>query len=203
MAGSRCSAATRGPQDEGKWHSAAAAATRAVIMRRPLHVRPYESGPGGSRTERRSRAEAEAGNLERELDLRAVISLIAHLRAQGNGNAADGWRRRHVPAMRGASAREPVGRECLSVPPTMVPTAAAAVSATPTTVDADVLIVGCGPAGLVTALELHLRGLRVLLIDRQLAAYPLPRAVCLDHESYRILMVNGLEQRTQDIFRCA
>lgn len=39
-----------------------------------------------------------------------------------------------------------------------------------------VLIVGAGPVGLLTALKLHQAGVDVVIVDRQPARYPLPRS---------------------------
>ena len=51
----------------------------------------------------------------------------------------------------------------------------------------DVIIVGAGPTGLALAIELGDRGLRVAVLERHRGIYPLPRAVHLDDEVYRIL----------------
>ncbi|TLD11835.1 hypothetical protein PspLS_11334 [Pyricularia sp. CBS 133598] len=67
----------------------------------------------------------------------------------------------------------------------------------------DVLCVGAGPVGLVLALLIKRGGgagvsptkaapTRITVVDRQPARYPLPRAVCLDHEGQRILRSAGL-----------
>ncbi|KAH9437512.1 hypothetical protein MCOR02_001169 [Pyricularia oryzae] len=67
----------------------------------------------------------------------------------------------------------------------------------------DVLCVGAGPVGLLLALLTKKSGSsgvdptkattpRITLVDRQPARYPLPRAVCLDHEGQRILRSAGL-----------
>jgi 2-polyprenyl-6-methoxyphenol hydroxylase-like FAD-dependent oxidoreductase len=50
----------------------------------------------------------------------------------------------------------------------------------------EVLIVGAGPVGLLLALLLHQRGVDVMIVERQKALYPLPRAVLFDHEARRI-----------------
>lgn len=56
----------------------------------------------------------------------------------------------------------------------------------------DVAVVGCGPVGAVLATLLGQRGHRVLVIERHLRAYPLPRAVHFDHEVGRILQACGI-----------
>jgi len=56
----------------------------------------------------------------------------------------------------------------------------------------DVIINGCGPTGLATALLLARAGHMVAILDRHEAIYPLPRAIAYDHEVARILGVLGL-----------
>ena len=56
----------------------------------------------------------------------------------------------------------------------------------------DVLIVGAGPTGLALAILLGQRGLRVAVIERFHDIYPLPRAVHIDDEVYRILHELGV-----------
>jgi 2-polyprenyl-6-methoxyphenol hydroxylase-like FAD-dependent oxidoreductase len=58
--------------------------------------------------------------------------------------------------------------------------------------DCDVLVVGAGPVGQVTALLLAQRGLRVSVVERWAQPYPLPRAVALSHDSQRVLRQLGL-----------
>lgn len=48
--------------------------------------------------------------------------------------------------------------------------------------DVDVLVVGCGPVGVMAALRCAQRGLSVLAIDRSEEIFPLPRAVGMDAE---------------------
>ena len=55
-----------------------------------------------------------------------------------------------------------------------------------------VIIVGMGPTGLVLANLLGLAKLRVLILDRFLEPYDLPRAVHLDDEIMRIFQVIGV-----------
>ncbi|MEZ5215785.1 MAG: bifunctional 3-(3-hydroxy-phenyl)propionate/3-hydroxycinnamic acid hydroxylase [Ilumatobacteraceae bacterium] len=56
----------------------------------------------------------------------------------------------------------------------------------------DAAIVGCGPTGLVLAIQLAQRGRTVVVLERQPAPYPLPRAVHFDHEVGRILQSCGI-----------
>ena len=56
----------------------------------------------------------------------------------------------------------------------------------------DVVVVGAGPTGLVTSLLLAQAGHEVTVVERFAAPYPLPRAVCLSHESVRILHAAGV-----------
>src|SRR5262245_43525870 len=51
----------------------------------------------------------------------------------------------------------------------------------------DYIVVGAGPTGAVLAALLGQRGHRVLVIERDPAVYPLPRAVHLAHEIARVL----------------
>ena len=56
----------------------------------------------------------------------------------------------------------------------------------------DVVIIGAGPVGLMTANLLGLYGLKVLLIERNDQPYNLPRAITLDDEGCRTLQAVGL-----------
>lgn len=59
-------------------------------------------------------------------------------------------------------------------------------------VQADVLVVGCGPVGKIIALRLARAGHSVVIVEKQPATYPLPRAVTHDAEVGRILQSVGL-----------
>jgi 2-polyprenyl-6-methoxyphenol hydroxylase-like FAD-dependent oxidoreductase len=59
---------------------------------------------------------------------------------------------------------------------------------------ADVVIVGYGPVGQALALMLGRQGRSVAVCERWANRYPLPRAVCIDHELYRVLCANGLSE---------
>ena len=65
----------------------------------------------------------------------------------------------------------------------------------------DVVIVGMGPTGLVLANLLGLEKLNVLVIDKFLSPYDLPRAVHLDDEIMRILQVIGVASEMEKIMR--
>ena len=56
----------------------------------------------------------------------------------------------------------------------------------------DVVIVGFGPVGQALALMLGRQGRSVIVVERWPSRYPLPRAVCIDHEIYRVLSANGM-----------
>ena len=58
--------------------------------------------------------------------------------------------------------------------------------------DYDVIQVGYGPVSEALALMLGRQGRRVAVCERWRERYPLPRAVCIDHELYRVLTANGL-----------
>ncbi|MFW7348378.1 MAG: bifunctional 3-(3-hydroxy-phenyl)propionate/3-hydroxycinnamic acid hydroxylase [Pigmentiphaga sp.] len=59
------------------------------------------------------------------------------------------------------------------------------------TLRADVAIVGYGPVGRMQAIVLAEKGHHVVVVDRQKSCYPLPRAVCMDHEVFRAMHAHG------------
>ncbi len=65
-----------------------------------------------------------------------------------------------------------------------------------TRLEADVVVVGLGPVGLLTAIDLGRRGFTVVGVERHLEPYPLPRAVTFDHEIARILAGIGIDPET-------
>jgi 3-(3-hydroxy-phenyl)propionate hydroxylase len=56
----------------------------------------------------------------------------------------------------------------------------------------DVIVVGAGPTGSSLALLLGLAGHRVLVLERDVDVYPLPRAVHMDHEIVRVMQQLGI-----------
>ncbi len=56
----------------------------------------------------------------------------------------------------------------------------------------DVILIGYGPVGQALALMLGRQGRSVAVCERWIERFPLPRAVCIDHEIYRILSANGM-----------
>jgi len=65
--------------------------------------------------------------------------------------------------------------------------------------DADVAIVGAGPAGLVLGVQLSQRGRSVMILEQWPRAYSLPRAVHFDHEVGRILQSCGIGEEVRAI----
>ncbi|QRG07891.1 bifunctional 3-(3-hydroxy-phenyl)propionate/3-hydroxycinnamic acid hydroxylase [Xanthobacter dioxanivorans] len=64
---------------------------------------------------------------------------------------------------------------------------------TPKEYDADVIVIGAGPAGLMSAILLGQRGRSVIVVERHAAHYPLPRAVTFDDEAARLLSRIGID----------
>ncbi len=58
--------------------------------------------------------------------------------------------------------------------------------------DADLLVIGCGPVGVMAALHCAQRGLSVIAIDRSTEVYPLPRAIGMDDEVQDLIARAGL-----------
>ncbi len=64
----------------------------------------------------------------------------------------------------------------------------------------DVLVVGCGPVGVQTAIRCAQRGLSVLAIDRSHDIFPLPRAIGMDEEIQRAVHLAGAGEA---LMRCS
>ncbi|MEM9464820.1 MAG: bifunctional 3-(3-hydroxy-phenyl)propionate/3-hydroxycinnamic acid hydroxylase [Actinomycetota bacterium] len=58
--------------------------------------------------------------------------------------------------------------------------------------DADLIVVGCGPVGVMAALRARQHGLSVIAVDRATDVYPLPRAIGMDDEIQRLFATAGL-----------
>jgi flavoprotein hydroxylase len=63
----------------------------------------------------------------------------------------------------------------------------------------DVAIAGYGPVGAALAILLGQLGRRVVVLERYLQPYPLPRAVHYDHEAARILQACGVAEQCANI----
>lgn len=59
----------------------------------------------------------------------------------------------------------------------------------------DVIQIGYGPVSEILALALARQGRRVAVFERWTERYALPRAVCIDHEMYRMLCALGLSDQ--------
>ncbi len=64
--------------------------------------------------------------------------------------------------------------------------------------DADVIVVGCGPVGVMASLRAAQRGLSVVAVDRDLEIYPLPRAIGMDDEIQRLFQNAGQSDQLSD-----
>ena len=58
--------------------------------------------------------------------------------------------------------------------------------------DADLVVVGCGPVGLMAAIRATQHGLSVIAVDRLTDVYPLPRAIGMDDEIQRLFATAGM-----------
>ncbi len=67
--------------------------------------------------------------------------------------------------------------------------------------DVSVVVAGAGPVGLTAALLLARRGVDVLVVERHGEPYPLPRAVHLDDEVFRVLQDAGVADDVARISR--
>jgi|GEM_PF-3791083 len=63
----------------------------------------------------------------------------------------------------------------------------------------DVAVIGYGPVGAMTALQLEHAGLRAQLFDRRTTAFDIPRAVGIDGESMRSFQRLGLADTFLDV----
>ena len=63
----------------------------------------------------------------------------------------------------------------------------------------DVVVVGCGPVGVMFALRCVQRGLSVLAIDRSTEVFPLPRAIGMDEEIQGLFERAGLIEPLRDV----
>ena len=59
----------------------------------------------------------------------------------------------------------------------------------------DVVQIGYGPVSEIMALALARQGRHVCVFERWSERYPLPRAVCIDHELYRVLSALGMSEQ--------
>ena len=62
----------------------------------------------------------------------------------------------------------------------------------------DVIIVGLGPTGSITALLLESYGIKVLGIEKEKEVYNLPRAVTISDQGVRISQLAGIDHIYQE-----
>ncbi len=65
----------------------------------------------------------------------------------------------------------------------------------------DVTIIGYGPVGAMLAALLGARGRKVLVVERDTEVYPMPRAVHIDHEVFRLISLVNADKAVMDISR--
>ena len=65
----------------------------------------------------------------------------------------------------------------------------------------DVTIIGYGPVGAMLAALLGAKGRKVLVVERDKEIYPLPRAVHMDHEVYRLVSLVNADKAVLEISR--
>ena len=65
----------------------------------------------------------------------------------------------------------------------------------------DIVIVGCGPVGATLALLLANHGLSSVLLDKEAAIYPLPRAVHFDDQIMRVFQSIGIADELNKVIR--
>lgn len=63
----------------------------------------------------------------------------------------------------------------------------------------DLVVVGCGPVGVMLALRCAQRGMSVTAIDRSTEVFPLPRAIGMDEETQRLFQNAGLETEVAEV----
>ena len=71
------------------------------------------------------------------------------------------------------------------------------------TFDCDVLIAGGGPTGVTLAILLAKRGVNVIVAEKEMEIFPLPRAAHVDHECMRILQEAGVAVEVMTTSRSA
>lgn len=75
------------------------------------------------------------------------------------------------------------------------------IEATSSELDTDIVIVGCGPVGATLALLLANYGLSSLVLDKEAAIYPLPRAVHFDDQIMRVFQSIGIADELNKVIR--